>query len=108
MTTVLACACGTGEPGTVLDLLVGDGWSCDAKGSNVTARSADYRLKVQFRPERTPTVPRQPLWLIDYRPADGDTGRAWRATFTDDTPAELIANFCALLGDVVELDDDRA
>ena len=108
MTSVLACACGAGEPGTVLDPLVGDGWSCDANGSNVTVQSADHRLKVQFRPERTSTVPRQPLWLIDYRPTDGDTGRAWRATFTDETPAGLIAAFCALLSDEVELDDDRA
>lgn len=107
MTTVLACACGAGEPGTVLDLLVGAGWSCGADGSNVTIRSADHRLKVQFRPERTSTIPRQPLWLIDYRPADGDTGRAWRATFTDDTPAGLIAGFCALLSGDVEPDDDR-
>ena len=106
MKTVPACASGPGEPGAVLDLLAGDGWSCDAHGSNVTVQSADRRLKVQFRPERTPTVPRHPLWFIDYRPADGDTGRAWRATFTDDTPAELIAAFCTLLSDDVELDED--
>ncbi|MEY9858548.1 hypothetical protein ABH935_004163 [Catenulispora sp. GAS73] len=106
MTTVPRCASGPGEPGTVLDPLIGGGWSCDAHGSNVTVQSADHRLKVQFHPERTPTVPRRPLWLIDYRPADGDTGRAWRAAFTDDTPAELIAAFCTLLGDDVELDDD--
>lgn len=106
MTNTLACAAGPGEPATVLDLLIGGGWSCDAHGSNVTVQSADHRFKVQFRPERTPTVPRQPLWLIDYRPTDGDTGRAWRATFTDDTPTELIAAFCAQLGDDSELVDD--
>lgn len=105
MPTITPCASGPGEPGTVLDLLIGCGWSCDTQGSNVTVQSADDRLKVQFRPERTPTVPRQPLWLIDYRPADGDSGRAWRATFTDDIPAELIAAFCSLLADDVELDD---
>lgn len=105
MTTNPACASGSGEPSTVLDLLIGDGWSCDAHGSNVTVQSADHRLKVQFRPDRTTAVPRQPPWLIDFRPADGDAGRAWRATFTDDTPAELIAAFCTLLGDDVELDD---
>lgn len=105
MTNALACGSGPGEPATVLDLLIRNGWSCDAHGSNVTTQSADHRFKVQFRPERTPTVPRQPLWLIDYRPADGDPGGAWRATFTDDTPAELIAAFCALLGDDVQLDD---
>ncbi|WP_194890922.1 DUF317 domain-containing protein [Catenulispora pinisilvae] len=106
MTTILGCASGPGEPGTVLDLLIAGGWSCDAHGSNVIVQSADRRLKVQFRPERTPTVPRQPLWLIDYQPADGDTGRAWRAAFTDDTLAELIAAFFTLLDDDVELDDD--
>ncbi|MBS2545392.1 DUF317 domain-containing protein [Catenulispora sp. NL8] len=105
MTTVPTCASGAGEPGMVLDLLAGDGWSCDAYGSNVTIQSADHRLKVQFRPERAPTVPRQPLWLVDYWPADGDSGHFWRATFTDDTPAELIAAFCVLLGDDVELAD---
>lgn len=105
MTTIPWCASGPGEPGTALDLLIGNGWSCDARGGNVTVQSPDHRLKVHFRHERTPAVPRQPLWLIDYRPADGDTGRAWRATFTDDTPADLIAAFCARLGNDTEPDD---
>ena len=116
---------GPGEPGTALAVLRAAGWQVgDDDLANAHAWSPDALVYVGFLPEgdtgqqhhididdadggatadyaadadvtRTPRV----LWQVRAYRHPNAPSPVWTATFTDDTPAELVAAFLAAVAD---------
>jgi uncharacterized protein DUF317 len=106
MTLVARPLAGPGVPGTALNVLEDAGWTITNDGrANAYAFPADRRVLVAFLPEDNDLAAGGTLWMIR---AYSDLHQlVWEATFTADTPAELIAAFLADLVSPEPLDADR-
>jgi len=67
--------------------------------------SPDNTVRASWAPELDA---RGPLWTVTHTPGGGYAPSAWQATFSDDTPAELIAAFLTDLVRTEPLDTGRA
>ena len=89
-------AAGPGEPQTVFHVLTAGGWTRSADTPNTAVTSPDQRVTV----EHGPHDPRYlygggPLWRIGYLAPDILQLADWTATFSANTPVEMIAAFAA-------------
>jgi len=106
MTLIARPLAGPGWPDTAMNVLGRAGWTIIGdEVANVYASPPDDRALVAFLPEPNQLAPKEVLWLV--RVYNDAQQVLWEATFTDDTPAELIAAFLADLVKPEPLDPDR-
>jgi hypothetical protein len=98
MTLVERAIAGPGSPNTALGVLSRAGWdTIHDENGNTYAFPADHRAVVAFLPEDNDFAEHGKLWVV--RAYSDLHAVVWEATFTVDTPAELIA---ACLADLVK------
>ncbi|GAB3971365.1 hypothetical protein GCM10029978_046420 [Actinoallomurus acanthiterrae] len=108
MTCVARYLAGPGAPETALDVLKQARWLlADDEAGNTFAFAPDRRVIVAFLPETNDFAPGGPLWVIRAYLHGDFPDIAWEATFTNATPAELIAGFLTELANPAPLDDER-
>jgi len=99
---------GPGEPGTALEVLREAGWQVhDDDLANAHAWSPDALVYVGFLPEGdagrqhadADAGATRTLWAVRAYRQPNAPSPVWSASFTDDTPAELIAAFLAAVAD---------